>query len=310
MPIRTAAAFLLALLTSCGSSGEEVPVSWEPAEHLNAALPEGIRVYQGASHVLPLRAWYVRVRESDPRIETRVAVAREGDARETVAEFASREGTVVAVNGGYFRMDLDPSEAVGLLHISGKTLSGSLGWVRRDSLRYPVLRGSLGFFPEGRVDVAWAASRGDELMEWPLPPDNRPGHPAGLPDSSAGMPWEVRDALAAGPVLVRGGRIAVSDDEEVFFGSSIPEVHPRTAAGYTAQGELILLVVDGRQPSSRGVDLRELAAIMKELGCVEAVNLDGGGSSTLVVNGRLVNRPAGGSYQREVLSAITVRYVP
>lgn len=310
VPVRTAVALLLAFLTSCGSSGKEVPLSWEPAGHLNAGLPDGIRVYQGASHTLPLKAWYVRVRESDPRIETRVAVARDEDARETVSEFAAREGAVVAVNGGYFRMDLDPSEAVGLLHIGGRTLSGSLGWVRRDSLRYPVLRGALGFFPDGRVDVAWAASRGDTLVEWPLPPDNLPGQPADPPESSGGAPWYVRDALAAGPVLVRRGRIAVSGDEEVFFGSSIPEVHPRTAAGYTAQGELILLVVDGRQPSSRGVDLRELAAIMKELGCVEAVNLDGGGSSTLVVNGRLVNRPAGGSYQREVLSAITVRYVP
>ncbi|MFO7769544.1 MAG: phosphodiester glycosidase family protein, partial [bacterium] len=142
------------------------------------------------------------------------------------------------------------------------------------------------------------------------PPANRPGRPGDPPDRGTGSTWPVRDALSAGPVLLQGGRTAVSDQEEVFFGSSIPEVHPRTAAGYTGEGDLILLVVDGRQPSSRGVDLRELALILRDLGCVEAVNLDGGGSSTLVVNGTLVNRPVGGTYQREVMSALTVHYTP
>ena len=81
-------------------------------------------------------------------------------------------------------------------------------------------------------------------------------------------------------------------------------MHPRTAAGYTKDGKLILLVVDGRQKESRGVSLQELATLMAELGCVEALNLDGGGSSTIVVNGVRLNRPAGGDAEREVMSAL------
>ena len=300
---------LLLAAVSCGG-GEGVPLSWEPAEHLNASLPEGIRVYAGSSHVLPLRAWYVRIREADPDIETRVALAGGERARQTVAAFEAREGVAVAVNGGYFRMDSVPAEHVGLLHLAGRTVSGSLDRVRRDSLWYPVLRGTLGLLADGRIDVAWAASRGDTLLEWPRPPANRPGRPAPVPDPARAERWPVRDALSAGPVLVQQGRLAVSSDAEAFFGSSIPQVHPRTAAGYTPEGELILLVVDGRQPASRGVDLRELAVIMRDLGCLEAVNLDGGGSSALVVNGTLVNRPAGGTYQREVMSALTVTVRP
>ena len=57
---------------------------------------------------------------------------------------------------------------------------------------------------------------------------------------------------------------------------------------------------------SRGVDLPELANIMQELGCEDAINLDGGGSSALVVNGMLLNRPAGKTVEREVMSAIAV----
>ncbi len=64
------------------------------------------------------------------------------------------------------------------------------------------------------------------------------------------------------------------------------------------------MVVDGRQTQSRGVDLDELARMMRGLGAVQALNLDGGGSSTLVVNGEVVNRPVGGTAEREVMSAL------
>ena len=111
-------------------------------------------------------------------------------------------------------------------------------------------------------------------------------------------------AIGAGPALIIDGEIRITSDEEVFFGTSIPKTHPRTAAGYTKNGALIFMVVDGRQGESRGVSLDELAILMYELGAVEAINLDGGGSSTLVVDNTLVNRPAGGTTEREVMSAI------
>ena len=111
-------------------------------------------------------------------------------------------------------------------------------------------------------------------------------------------------------MLIHDGRRYVTDDEEVFFGSAIPDVHPRTAVGRTTDGRLLILVVDGRQPVSRGVDLEQLAGIMEDLGAVDALNLDGGGSSALVVNGTLLNRPAGTSIEREVMSALVTFCLP
>jgi exopolysaccharide biosynthesis protein len=120
-------------------------------------------------------------------------------------------------------------------------------------------------------------------------------------------------------MLLWQGTVRITAAEEVFFGSAIPNVHPRTAAGRTADGHLIVLVVDGRQPESRGVDLVELAVIMRDLGAVDALNLDGGGSSALVVGGVPLNRPSGRTEQREVMSALvtychpaapTVRAIP
>ena len=74
----------------------------------------------------------------------------------------------------------------------------------------------------------------------------------------------------------------------------------------TENREIIMLVVDGRQAASRGVDLDELAGILLDLGSVEAMNLDGGGSSTLVVDGVRLNRPVGKDSEREVASAVAV----
>ena len=114
------------------------------------------------------------------------------------------------------------------------------------------------------------------------------------------------EAVHAGPVLITDGKINITTEEEVFFNTPIAGVQPRSAIGYTKNGELIIMVVDGRQADSRGVYLEELALLMSQFHCLEAMNLDGGGSSAMVVNRELINRPSGLFLQREVMSAIGV----
>jgi exopolysaccharide biosynthesis protein len=130
-----------------------------------------------------------------------------------------------------------------------------------------------------------------------------------MPDDQSRR-WGVVDAVAAGPALISRGKVKITDHEEVFFGSTIPDVHPRTAAGITRDGRLILLVVDGRQIESSGVDLEDLASILLDLGAYEALNLDGGGSSTVVVDGVRLNSPSGSAEEREVMSAIALTCSP
>ena len=69
-----------------------------------------------------------------------------------------------------------------------------------------------------------------------------------------------------------------------------------------------MMVVDGRQQDSRGVYLEELGNLMLQFNCYRVLNLDGGGSSAMVADSRLLNRPSGRSYQREVMSAIGIFY--
>ncbi|SFX96171.1 phosphodiester glycosidase family protein [Streptomyces atratus] len=97
--------------------------------------------------------------------------------------------------------------------------------------------------------------------------------------------------LGAGPALLRGGETWINDAANGFTGDTSTERQPRTVAAVKADGTLLLAVFDGRSPASAGVTLREAAEILRSLGARDAINLDGGGSSTMVVNGRLRNRP-------------------
>lgn len=298
----------LAALAACAPEVERtsmLPMNWQPVESLNQTLPEGVRVFAGQNDSLPLRAWYVRIDEPDPAITTRIVVSDDTtDNRETVTSFANDLGACVVVNGGYFTMNVTPAQGVGLLISDYVTWKPATRAVKRDTLSFEIARAAIGFTEEDRIVFTYATSRDSVHYAWEEPPPHRPGQPAAPIDYEKAREWVIRDAIGAGPALVMDGAVHVTSDEEVFFGTSIPEVHPRTAAGVSATGELLLMVVDGRQPESRGVSLDELATLMLEIGAVEAINLDGGGSTTLVVNGTLVNRPQGSTVEREVMSAL------
>ncbi len=104
---------------------------------------------------------------------------------------------------------------------------------------------------------------------------------------------------------MRNGAEAIDTADEGLDVAYLTKRHARTAAGVTADGKLLIVTVDGRQPISQGVTLVELAELMKRLGSVNAINLDGGGSTTLSVKGLIVNSPCEGA-ERPVADALLV----
>jgi exopolysaccharide biosynthesis protein len=116
----------------------------------------------------------------------------------------------------------------------------------------------------------------------------------------------VLDTVGGTPLLVENGAVAVPKP----CTTSICKTHPRTGIGVTPSGRILMVVVDGRREGSRGVTLVRFAKVFLKLRASFALNLDGGGSSTMVVRGRkgglkVVNQPSDGS-QRKVSSAVLV----
>ncbi len=115
--------------------------------------------------------------------------------------------------------------------------------------------------------------------------------------------WKMQTAVGGGPVLLKNGSIQITNKEEIKFSSKtgLTDKHPRTAMGYTDDGQLIMLVIQGRFPAkAEGATLIQEAQIFKDLGCVEALNLDGGGSSCLLINGKQTIIPSDKEGQRPV----------
>jgi hypothetical protein len=122
-------------------------------------------------------------------------------------------------------------------------------------------------------------------------------------------PWaNVKEAVGGGPIVVREGK-PVFRSFEGFTTAQLAQRHPRSGVGQTADGRIVFVAVDGRQPGySTGLTNFELALAMMRLGCATASALDGGGSTTMAFDGRLLNRPSDPGGERAVAEALTLFY--
>ena len=113
--------------------------------------------------------------------------------------------------------------------------------------------------------------------------------------------------IGGGPQLIKDGRVEITNAAEKILPSFVSDGHPRTAIARLKSGQILLVTVDGRQPGeSIGMSLTMLADLLIEFGAVEAINLDGGGSTAMVIRNKLVNKPSDATGERPVSDAILV----
>ena len=112
--------------------------------------------------------------------------------------------------------------------------------------------------------------------------------------------------LSFGPVLLEDGEISVGENDEVGMAMAS---NPRTAIGYLGNNHYVFVVSDGRTSESAGLSLYELASFMKELGVADAYNLDGGGSSTMVFKGEIINNPTTNGHSNQERSVSDIVYI-
>lgn len=114
------------------------------------------------------------------------------------------------------------------------------------------------------------------------------------------------DIVGGRPQLIKNGKIDITWEQEKITRSFVETRHPRTAVAKLRDGKFLMITVDGRSEQSAGTDLYDLAAYLLELGATDAMNLDGGGSTTMFLDGKVVNHPSDKEGERKVSDAILV----
>jgi len=177
--------------------------------------------------------------------------------------------------------------------VVGDTVRGVLVGADTSSAGVPIPPDGVVFAARGRAaDFLRLLAVPGDTLRWTLRFDPAPG--------------PVREMIGGHPLLVRAGR-EVTDAETGVNAAFSRTRHPRSAVGWREDGTLLLVAVDGRQPGySEGMTLAELRKLFLDLGAVEALNLDGGGSTALVVRGAPVNRPSDREGERPVANALLV----
>lgn len=108
------------------------------------------------------------------------------------------------------------------------------------------------------------------------------------------------------PQLIKNGKIEITWQEEKTNKGFVDTRHPRTAVAKLKDGKFLMMTVDGRSEASAGIGLEDLAKLLLEFGAVDAMNLDGGGSTTMFLGGKVVNKPSDKEGERKVGDAILV----
>ena len=118
---------------------------------------------------------------------------------------------------------------------------------------------------------------------------------------------KTQDIVSGVPQLIRNGVIEITWEQEKSSKSFVETRHPRTAVAKLKDGKFLMITIDGRQPGvSAGMNLNELAEMLLEFGATDAMNLDGGGSTTMFLDGKIINQPSDKEGERKVSDAILV----
>lgn len=297
---------------------------WTNVTDRYPAVPEGLALYKSPSEMGGQKVIaYVAVADLsrigwDVRSIDDPSLSGTADALKTPSQYFQETASPVILNGGYFFVEggkrYNASVAVSAGRFYGVNINyASLDW---ETMYYPT-RGV--FYAAGKQQATgwtyWGGGARHYLYEVPAA-NAWDADPLPVPD--AAFPGPAKDfapetAIGGGPVLIKGGEVVNTWKEELFYGDSaddkMPEArHPRSAIGCTDDGLLFLFVCEGRGMTEgvSGMTFAEEALVLKDLGCTEALNLDGGGSSCLLVQGQETIKVSDGE-QRPVGSVVILK---
>lgn len=307
---------------SCGHPDQAIlDLGWTDVGDSYGSLPEYINVYKSPTELegkaavayiavadMKSSGWDVWSVRSDLTYKT-------DDPYKTPSQVYEDTKAPIIVNGGFFFWS-DGNYTSSLAVSQGEVLAYNINYASEDwvSVYYPT-RAAFLQKEDGGFDACWTYAVSAEChYAYQMPADNSyQKYPLNVPSATFPADAEIFEAWTAiggGPVLIKDGRVCDTWKEEMFDVGGVEPAssHPRTAIGITAAKKMIVFVCEGRNMTEGviGMTTAEVASVLKDLGCVHAVNLDGGGSSCMLVNGKETIKVSGGK-QRAVASAVVLK---
>lgn len=283
-------------------------VKWVNADSTFHPLPKNFHVYKTTDSLdeKPFIAYYAEAKLMDKHLDFTTDTTYK--RRLTPQQFFEKnEQPLLVVNTTFF--SFATNQNLNAVIKNGKLVAyniHTLAGKGKDTLTYRHPMGSaIGITKKRKADVAWlftdSTQKFSRAFQFPLHAikdsvsfykynytQDMNKSKIALEHGLAGKKWKMKTAVGGGPVLLQNGEVKISNEEELKFSSKtgLTDKHPRTAMGYTADGRLIILVIQGRSADAAGATLVQEAQLLKDLGCIEALNLDGGGSSCMLINGK------------------------
>lgn len=303
---------------------EPILANWTEVSSLYGTLPPHIKVYKSPAKSLDkLIIAYIAVADlssatfdlwsiSDPEIDGT------SESFKTPSKVYSESKWPIVINGGFFYSSGGKNYTSSLAVKDSAVLAHNINYASEDwkKIYYPTRAALLGY-GNGTFEAVWTYYNNNDAVDYvyPQPAENIWGSaPKAVPSSTypeGAKKLSAAIGIGGGPLLVRGGKFVNSYEYELFNGTSGigPDIDaPRTAVGVTGDNKMIFFVCEGRQKTEGvyGLTTADVANIMIALGCVEAINLDGGGSSCMLVNGKETIKVSDGS-QRSVASTLMLK---
>lgn len=306
-------------------------LKWINVDSVFGPLPSSVHVYKttGLLDGKPNIAYFVEADLKDKNLI--FAADTSHDRRLKPSQFFERNNPLVVVNCTFFSFETNRS--LNAVIMNGKQVAfnqHSVPGRGKDTLTYRHPFGSvIGISKKREADIAWlytdSTKKYPQATQWPIEAirDSVSHHDVAYFEyknsivtrphegtrSSSFSTWKKQTAVGGGPVLLQNAEIKITNNEELkFAGKAMDDKHPRTAMGYTRNNKLIILVIEGRNPGkAEGATLKQEAQLLKDIGCWEALNLDGGGSSCMLINGKETIKVSDATGQRPVPAVFIIK---
>ena len=278
---------------------------WTDATANFGTLPAHIKVYTAPEDVVEGKKSIAYIAVADAKA-AKFSVLGEEKGYNTPSQFYQAEAHSIIINGGFFW----DGASLSLIWRDGAMVCPNVQVDSPDwsSTYYYMPRGTFAQRADGSFFVGWTYTTLSNSTYWyptSMPLEN--GKIPSLDYPEGGSKFEATTAIGGGPVLVREGKIINSHADEYLLIN--PESNrPRTAIGYDPKNDKLVYFVcegDGKTNGVGGMTLEDVANVMLSIGCTETCNLDGGGSSCMLINGQETIKPSDGT-QRSVVSAVAL----